>query len=86
MNEQQNNFFNLINLLSFALGIENLQENRIQSAQNDVQAANDAQAEYLLGEINKRFDEQNKLLEEQNRKIERLIHQKEGDEENNGLD
>ena len=67
MNEQQqNNFSNFINLLALALGIENLQENRMQSAHNDVQAANDAQAEYLLNEINRRFDEQNK-------KIERLI-------------
>ena len=42
-------------------------------AQNDVQSANDRQAEYLLNEINRRFDEQNKILEEQNRMLERLI-------------
>ena len=34
---------------------------------------NDRQAEYLLNEINRRFDEQNKILEEQNRMLERLI-------------
>lgn len=74
MNEQQqNNFSNLINLLSLALGIENLQENRAQSKHNDVQAANDAQAEYLLSEINRRFDEQNEILAEQNRKIDDLL-------------
>lgn len=40
-----------------------MQENRLQSAQNDVQAANDKQAHYLLQEINRRFDEQNRMLE-----------------------
>lgn len=50
-----------------------MQENRIQSAQNDVQAANDRQAHYLLQEINRRFDEQNNILEEQNMILERLI-------------
>ena len=40
---------------------------------DDVHAANDKQAHYLLQEINHRFDEQNKILDEQNRMIERLI-------------
>ena len=59
---QNNELINLINILSFMVGIENLSENRIQSAHNDVQIANDKQAEYLLNEINRRFDEQNKIL------------------------
>lgn len=66
MNDQDNNFGDLINIIALAIGLENLFENRIQTAQNDVNAANDAQAEYLLSEINRRFDEQNE-------KIERLI-------------
>lgn len=33
--------------------------NRLQSAQNDVHAANDKQAQYLLEEITRKFDEQN---------------------------
>lgn len=70
---QNNELINLINVLSFVIGYSNLQENRAQSAHNDVQAANSAQAEYLLNEINRRFDEQNKILEEQNRMLERLI-------------
>ena len=45
---QNNELINLINILSFVVGLQNMQENRIQSAQNDVQAANDRQAEYLL--------------------------------------
>ena len=59
---QNNELINLINILSFMVGVENLNENRIQSAHNDVQTANDKQAEYLLNEINRRFDEQNKIL------------------------
>ena len=59
---QNNELINLINVLSFMVGVENLNENRLQSAHNDVQTANDKQAEYLLNEINRRFDEQNKIL------------------------
>ena len=59
---QNNELINLINILSFMVGVENLNENRLQSAHNDVQTANDRQAEYLLNEINRRFDEQNKIL------------------------
>ena len=61
--DQNNELINLINILSFVVGLQNMQENRLQSAQNDVQAANDRQAEYLLDEINRRFDEQNRTLE-----------------------
>ena len=61
-NNDRNELINLINILSFMVGLENIQENRIQSAQNDVQMANDKQAKYLLEEINRRFDEQNELL------------------------
>ena len=58
----QNDFINLVNVLSLLIGAENLQENREQSRQNDVKTANDKQAQYLLEEINKRFDEQNQML------------------------
>lgn len=73
MNDQNNNFGDLINIIALEIGLENLFENRIQTAQNDVQSANDKQAEYLLSEINRRFDEQNEILAEQNRKLDRLI-------------
>ena len=55
---------NAIDILALLIGLENLFENRQQSDQNDVQSANDAQAEYLLMEINKRFEEQGEILEE----------------------
>lgn len=71
--DQNNELINLINILSFVVGLENMRENQLQSAHNDVQAANDKQAHFLLQEINRRFDEQNKILDEQNRMLERLI-------------
>lgn len=61
-NQRQFDILDILNILSFLLGIENLQENREQSAHNDVQAANDQQAHYLLDEINRRFEDQNKIL------------------------
>ena len=78
--DKNNDLINLINVLSFVIGYSNLQENRQQSANNDVQAANKAQAKYLLNEINRRFDEQNKILEELNVMLARLLEVLEGKE------
>ena len=55
-------FMDAVNILSLMIGLQNLQENREQSAHNDVHAENDAQAKYLLAELTKQFEEQNKLL------------------------
>ena len=74
---KNNELINLINILSLVVGLQNMQENRLQSAKNDVQAANDRQAEYLLNEITRRFDEQNKILEEQNVMLAKLLEVKE---------
>lgn len=70
---QNNELINLINVLSFVIGYSNLQENRQQSDHNDVQAANDKQTQYLLQEINRRFNEQNKILKEQNVMLAKLL-------------
>lgn len=70
---QYDNFINAINIAAFLLGYENLQENRQQSAYNDVHAANDQQAQYLLDEIDRRFQEQNKILEKQNEILDIII-------------
>lgn len=61
---QQNQFdvIDILSVLSFILGLQNLQENREQSAHNDVSAANDRQARYLIEEMSKQFKEQNELL------------------------
>lgn len=50
-----------------------MQENRLQSAQNDVQMANDRQAKYLLEEINRRFDEQNVILRNIQKELNEMI-------------
>lgn len=76
---QNNELINLINVLSFVIGYSNLQENRQQSAHNDVQAANDKQTQYLLQEINRRFNEQNKILKEQNVMLAKLLELLEGE-------
>ena len=44
----------------------------MQSAQNDVQSANDKQAQFLLEEINKKFDEQNRILAELKKELDEL--------------
>ena len=62
----------IINALSLLLAMANLNENREQSAHNDVQTANDKQAEYLLREINTRFEQQNEMLLEIMARLELL--------------
>lgn len=57
-------FADLLAVWSLMLGYQNLDENRQQSAHNDVSAANDQQAKYLLVELGKKFDEQNQMLKE----------------------
>ena len=52
----------ILTVASFLLGYENMMENRQQSAQNDVAAANDKQAKYLLEELSRRFEEQNEMF------------------------
>lgn len=65
MNENnQLGFIDILSILSFAIAIENLSENRIQSENNDVMKANQQQAEYLLNEIKRMFQEQNEMLAE----------------------
>lgn len=61
MSEQQNNG-DLLNIFSILLALQNLQENREQTKQNDVQAANDKQARLLIDEMNTNFSCQNEML------------------------
>lgn len=64
MNNNNPNYSDLLNALSLILAIENLKQNEAQSQYNDVHRANDAQAEFLLENINKRFYEQNETINE----------------------
>lgn len=72
MNGKGIEFADLLGIVSLWVGLENMAENRSQSAQNDVGAANDKQASYLLSEIGKRLDRQDKTLESIMEKLERL--------------
>lgn len=64
-------FAEFLGILSLYLGIRNLSENEQQSdaqlkilRQNNVGAANDKQAAYLLEELGRKFDEQNAMLKQ----------------------
>ena len=72
MNQREFDFVDVISILSLALGYESLLENRQQSAQNDIGAANDAQAKFMLEEINRRFEDQNKVLAESQQRLQAL--------------
>lgn len=64
MNNNQFEAIDILSILSFIISIQNLCENREQSAHNDVQTANDKQEQHLLKEIKTLFDEQNEMLSE----------------------
>ena len=64
-------FTDALAILSLYLGVRKLTENEAQSdaqlkilRQNDVGAANDRQAAYLLEELGRKFDEQNAMLKQ----------------------
>lgn len=61
--KNNNPYSELLNIVSVMLAIQNLKENREQSAHNDIQAANDEQAHRILEVIEVRFKEQNKEIE-----------------------
>lgn len=65
-------FADALGIVSLIVGLQNMAENRDQSAHNDVSAANDKQASYLLSEIGKRLDRQDRTLEAILEKLERL--------------
>lgn len=71
MNGKQLEFSDYLAILSIYLGVKNLTENEQQSdaqikilKQNDIGAANDRQAAYLIKELDRKFEEQNAMLKE----------------------
>lgn len=67
--DKELSYIDLISILSLCIGLKNLGENREQSAQSDqliqqidVDAANSRQANILLEELGRRFEEQNAML------------------------
>ena len=70
MNDRNYDFLDFLSVMSFYLGYRNLLENEQQSKstdelikKNDVNIANDKQAQFLLKELSRKFDEQNAMLE-----------------------
>lgn len=63
-NNQQLGIIDIVSILSFIIAIQNLDENRQQSAHNDVQAANAKQERHMMEELKKLFEEQNEMLRE----------------------
>ena len=64
-------FADFLGIASLYLGIRNLTENEQQLdaqlkilRQNDIGAANDKQAAYLLEELGRKFDQQNVMLKQ----------------------
>lgn len=64
MNQNYNNFMDAVNIVALLIGVENMLENRTQTAQNDVNAANEREARYILEEIGKRLDAQDAMIKE----------------------
>ena len=64
---------NLLDFISVLVGLENLMENRQQSAENDVNSANQRQAKQILDDLHKQFDKQNTMLEYQNHLLEQIL-------------
>ena len=69
---QSDQFLDAVNLLSLIIGLQNLQENRLQSAHNDIHAANAKQTEYLLVELTNQFEKLSSLI---NKILEKLEEQ-----------
>jgi len=70
-------FLDWINIFSFIIGMKNYEENEIQSAQtielirqNDVDRANNKQADLLLSALSSQFEKQNDMLQE----IQQTLH------------
>lgn len=57
-------FLDLITLISFVIGVENLESNMNQSDKQDLQRDLSEKADIILGEIHKHLEEQDKLLKE----------------------
>lgn len=65
---------NLLDLISILIGLENLVENRQQSADNDVNVANQKQAKEILDDLHQQFDKQNAMLEYQNKLLKQILN------------
>lgn len=56
-------FLDVLSILSFCISVENLSQNQQQTASDDLDYSNEKQANYILEELSRKFEEQNKRLE-----------------------
>ncbi len=75
-----NNFIDLINIFSFVIGMQNLNENEVQSAktiellqENNIEKANDRQAHILLKALSAEFEQQNKAIAEIQQTLKEIV-------------
>ncbi len=73
-------FIDWINILSFIVGLKNYEENEIQSAktielirQNDIDRANNKQADLLLSALSIQFEQQNAILKEMQQALNKIL-------------
>lgn len=73
-------FIDWIDILSLIIGLKNYEENEIQSAktiellqQNDVDRANDRQADLLLSALSAQFEQQNEMLKEMQNTLNKIL-------------
>lgn len=60
----------ILEVISLILALQNLYENRQQSAHNDVQKANQEQEAHLMQNLQELFEEQNEMLQRIERKLD----------------
>lgn len=64
----------LLNIFSLMIGLQNLEENRQQSAANDIEKHNQEQEKHILNDLHEQFDKQNELLLYQNNLLEEILN------------
>ena len=72
-NGNNNSLSDLLNIISIMLGYKNLMENRQQSADNNVNIANQKQAKQILDDLHEHFNKQNIMLKYQNTLLEQIL-------------
>lgn len=67
----QLSFLDIINIASFLISLENLEENMTQSDKQDLQKELSDKADLLLKEIHKHLEQQDKKIDEILRRIDK---------------
>lgn len=71
MNE---NFMDALSLVSFAVSMENLQQNLTQNDKDDLMGKLDEQTRDVLGQIHEELEEQNRVLRDISSKLDEVLY------------